>query len=293
MIEELLDFLLDFGLYSLWLFTLALTLASSIILFNYYQKSKGTPLGRTAFYFFLNSMWWSVASFLITIPIIETIGFVQSYFYLFFPFMAGIAMILGTYERSKIQSLLQPGTKKQTPETNLWFIISSFISGISLIAIIGAILNNPILNIVVIGTGSSTALGFVLIGGLLIALAHAGTQKLVYIGSAILLILGFTLIMVFALKIPALQSLLSVNLKTVPIALVFVIVGFWTAIAKLPGLKWWIVKMVMAFSVLSSIFLTLASHVSGHPQNFTSLSMWLIVLVGGTLLWRSWKMQRL
>ena len=293
MIEKLLDFLLDFGLYSLWLFTLALTLASSIILFNYYRKSKGTPLGRTAFYFFLNSFWWSIASFLITIPLITTIGIVESYFYLFFPFMAGIASILGTYERSKIQSFLQPGTKKQTPETNLWFIISYFISGIGLIAIIGAILNNPILNIVVVGTGGSTGLGFVLIGGLLIALAHARAQKFVYIGSAILLILGFTLIIVFALKIPALQSLLSVNLKTVPIALVFVIVGLWAAIAKLPGLKWWIVKMVMALSVLSSIILALATHMSYHPQNLTSLSMLLIVLVGGTLLWRSWKMQRL
>jgi hypothetical protein len=293
LVNEILEFLLDFGLYSLWMFTFALTLTSSIILLNYYINSKGTPLGRTAFYFFLNSFWWSVASAWITIPIITTMGFVRSYFYLFFPFMAGIASILGTYQRARIQSFLQPGTKKQTPDTNLLVIISFCIFGVSLIVIIGALLNNPILNIVVTGTGGLTSLGFMLISGLLIAFALERARKLVYIGSLSVLILGLTVMIGHALEIVELYSPLPGDPTKVSTALVFVIAGFWTATAKEPGLKWWIVKMVMAFTILSSIILAFITHLTYHTQDLTTLTTFLIVLVGGTLLRRSWKMQRL
>jgi hypothetical protein len=288
--EQIMDFMLDFGLYSLWLFTFALTLASSLILFNYYLKSRGTPLGRTAFYFFLNSFWWSVASALMTIPIISTTGLAESYFYLIFPFMAGIASILGTYERSRIQSFLQPGTKKQTPHNNLSLFLYFGIFVVALIAIIGGILNIPILNT---GTGSSTGLGFMLISGLLIASAYARVQKLVYIGSAILLIYGSAALIGSALDIPILSCPLPGEPIKVTTALIFIIVGFWAVIENFSGLKWWIIKMVMAFAVLSSIILGIVTSLSYHSQDLTTLSTLLIVLVSGSLLWQSWKKQRL
>jgi hypothetical protein len=284
--EQIIDFILDFGLYSLWLFTFALTLASSLILLNYYLKSRKTPLGRTAFYFFLNSFWWSIASALITLPIITTIGLAESYIYLIFPFMAGIASILGTYERSRIQSFLQPGTKKQIPHPNLWFILSFGIFVVALIAIIGGILDIPVLNI---GTGSSTGLGFMLISGLLVASAYARAQKFVYAGSSILLIYGVTAIMGYALDIPILYSPLPGEPTTVTTGLIFIIVGFWIAISNLSGLKLWITKMVMAFAVLSSIILAIVTSLSYHTQDLTTLSTLLIVLVSGTLIWQSWR----
>lgn len=293
MIEHTIDFFLDFGLYILWLFTFALTLTASVILAYHYSKSKGTPIGKTALYFFFNSFWWSVASALITIPFILTIGFAEGYFYLIFPFMAGIASILGAYERSRIQILLDPGAKKQVLDNKLWSVLSLCILGVALFTIISVLLDNPILNILSIGEGGLTGVGFTLIGILLFALSYARAEKLVYLGSAALLGIGFTAILGQALDIVTWRAPLPGAPTKVTTAMVLIVVGIWIAIVKRSGLKWWIVKMFMAMSVLSSIILGFVTHFAFHPQELTSLLTLLIVIVGGTLLWRSWKMQRL
>jgi hypothetical protein len=287
---NILEFWKDFGLYSLWLYTLALNLASSLILINHYIKSRGTPIGRTAFYFFLNSFWWSVTSVIVTFPIIITTDFSVSYFYLFFPFLASIASILGTYERTRIQMLLTPGAEKQTRDNRLWFILSLCTFSVALVGVIGVILNNSTLNIIFKGMGGLTCLSFVLIGGLFIALTLPKFRiSLVYGGSAILLIVGFTVIIGTMLQIPTLYSPLPGAPTNVPTALVFIIVGSWVATAKLPGIKWWIVRIVNAFAILSTFVLVVVTILGLHPQVISYALLLLIMLVGGALLWRSWK----
>ena len=200
------------GIYNLWLWTLALNFASSLILLNNYIKSKGTPIGRSAFYFFLNSFLWSITATIITIPIIEENGFFLNYFYLSFTFLAAIALSLGTYERTRIQILLTPGTKEQTRGNRIWFVLSFCIFAVALIGVIGIMLNNPTLNIMLRGMGGLTDLGFILIAGLFIALTQPKfTHKLVYVGSATLLILGSTVISGNLLQNP---SLIPVTWRT-------------------------------------------------------------------------------
>jgi len=267
----------DFGLYNLWLWTLALNFGSSLILVNNYIKSKGTPIGRSAFYFFLGSFLWSITATGITIPIIEENGFFFNYFYLFFTFLASIALSLGTYERARIQILLTPSIGEQTRDNRLWFILSFCIFAL---ALIGVILR---------GMGGLTCLGFILIAGLLIPLTQPKFTKLVYVGSAILLILGLTVISGNYLEIPALDSPLPGGPTTVPIAMVFIIAGLWLAIAKLSSLKWQIVKIDMAMAILFTVVIRFATYFLRHPSNLSYLELLLSVLVGGALLWRSWK----
>ncbi len=269
--------LLDFGLYNLWLWTLALNFGSSLILLNNYLKSKGTPIGRSAFYFFLSSFLWSIAVTVITIPIIEENGFFLNYFYLFFAFLASLALSLGTYERTRIQILLTPGINKQTRDNRLWFILSFCIFAL---AIIGVILRE---------IGGMSCLGFIVIAGLLITLTQPKFTKLVYVGSAILLIFGLTVISGTYLEIPALYSPLPGGPTTLTIAMVFIIAGLCIALAKLSRLKWQIVKIDMAMVILFVVVTQFAAYFLRHPSHLSYPVLLLIVLVGGALLWRSWK----
>ncbi len=280
----------DFGLYNVWLWTLALNLASSLILVHNYTNSKGTPIGRNAFYFSINSFLWTITSMIITIPILERNNLVGNYFYLSFPFLAAIALSLGTYERTRIQILLTPGTEEQTRDNRLWFILSFCIFAVALIGVISTMLHSHILNMVFRGMGGLTGLGFILIAGLFIALIHPKfTTKLVYVGSAILLILGFTVISGTLLDITALYSPLPGGPTTEPTALVFIITGLLIVIAKLPGLKWWIVRITMAMAILSTIVIQLVSYFFPHYEFLSYPELLLTVLVGVALLWRSWK----
>lgn len=275
---DVLPFLEDFILYILWLFTLALNFTSSLVLFSHYRASKATPIGRTAFYFFLNSFWWSITSMIITLPIITTTyEFSKNYFFLFFPFLASIASILGAYERSRIQMLLTPSLEKRAIRDRLWLASSLIILGIALVGTF-------------VGIGGLTAWAFVLICVLLTALAlHNHSFKIVYIGSAILIALGVTIFTGIMLEIEFLYSnLLGLPVDT-PTALVFVLTGFWMAIVRKLGLKLWIFRIVCAFAILSTVVLAIVTYLSYHSETVSFPVLLLITFVGGALLWRSWK----
>jgi hypothetical protein len=277
MVTNVLPFLEDFILYVLWMFTLALSFTSSIVLFSHYLRSKATPIGRTAFYFFLNSFWWSVTSTIVTLPIITTNDFSRNYFFLFFPFLASIASILGAYERTRIQILLTPGLEKQTISDRRWLASSI---AILVIALVGTY----------VGIGGLTAWVFVLIGASLAAIALANYGfKIVYISSAILIALGFTIFMGLMLEIETLYSPLPGVPTDTPTALVFILTGFWMLIARKLGLKWWILRIIYAFAILSTVVLAIVTYLSYHPETVSFPVLLLTALVGGALLWRSWK----
>ena len=152
-----------------------------------------------------------------------------------------------------------------------------------------AALNSPFLNIALNGLGGLTGLGFILIAGLFIALTQPKfTQKLVYVGSAILLLLGLIVIIGNLLGIPTLNSLSGV-ITSIPTAEVFIIAGLWIAIAKLSGLKWWVAQITMAVVILFSFVAQVVAYFFHHSTFLYSPELLLIVLVGGALLWRSWK----
>jgi hypothetical protein len=284
-LSNILLILSDLGIYFLWLWTLALNFASSLILVNNYIKSRGTPIGRSAFYFFLSAFLWGITALVFTIPTLEKNNVGQNYLLLFFPFLASIALSLGTHERTRIQILLTPGTRKQSRDNRLWFILSFCIFVVALIGFIGGTLNNSFLK----GMGGLTGLGFILIAGLFIALTQPKfSHKLIYVGSAILLILGFTVISGNLLGIPTLYSPLFAAPTTVPTGLVFIIAGLWIAATELSGLKWWSVKITMAMAILSTVLIQIVSYVLHHPAALSSSAL-LIVLVGGAILWQSWK----
>ena len=54
--------------YYLWLLGLTLAFSSSVIFFKLYLRSKGTPLGRVAFYVSINSFLWSIAIAVLLVP---------------------------------------------------------------------------------------------------------------------------------------------------------------------------------------------------------------------------------
>jgi hypothetical protein len=277
MVTNVLPFLEDFILYILWMFTLALSFTSSMVLFSHYLKSKATPIGRTAFYFFLNSFWWSVTSTIVTLPIITTNDFSRNYFFLFFPFLASIASILGAYERTRIQMLLTPRIEKRTISGRLWLASSlAFL----VIALVGTY----------VGIGGLTAWVFVLICALLVAIALPNyCCKIVYVGSAILLALGFAILTGLMLEIETLYSPLPGVPTDTPTALVFLLTGFWMVIVRKLGLKWWILRIICSSAILSTVVLAIVTYLSYHPETVSFPVLLLTALVGGALLWRSWK----
>lgn len=292
MLDNTLIFLLNFGLYNIWLVTLALNFMSSLVLLSNYTNSQGTPIGRSAFYFFLTSFLWSVTSTIITIPIFRQNEYSVNYFYTSIMLLAAIALSLGTYERARIQMLLTPGAIQQTRDNRLLFILSVCTVGIALIGLVGNILNNPTLNILFPGMSVLTNLGFILIGGLFIALTQPKFRyKLAYVGSAILLIMGFTLIMIELLGVYAPFSPLLLGPEEVPIAVVFIIASLWIAIAKRARqrLRWWMARIVMAMAILSSVAIQSAAYFLHHPAIPSIPVLLLMVLAGGAMLWRSWK----
>lgn len=276
----------DFGLYNLWLWTLALNFASSLLLVDSYIKSKGTPIGKSAFYFFLGSLLWGITTMAITIPILQASETFGDWFYLSFTFLASIASSLGTYERTRIQILLTPGTKEQVRDNRLWFIVSFCIFAVASVGVIVTMMNSSIL----VGIGGLTGLGFILIAGLCIALTQTKlTRKLVYVGSTILLIIGVTVISGWLLGIPILYSQLPGGPMKIPTAVFFIIAGLWIANAKLSGLKWWIAKITMALAILFTVVLQFVTYLFRHSLALSSPTLFLIVLVGGAFLWRTWK----
>ena len=95
--------------YYLWLLALTLAFSSSIIFFKLYAKSRGTPLGRVAFYISINSFLWSIAIAVLSVPSMTMVGIYTDIF-LVATSLAGVASIVAAYYRAVIQWLLTPSS---------------------------------------------------------------------------------------------------------------------------------------------------------------------------------------
>src|SRR3990172_6395407 len=179
----MLETVFDHGvIYYLWLLTLTLAFAQSIILINLYLKSKGTPIGRLAFYTSLSSLMWSAATVVFAVRSIQEAEVFVGVF-LFITTIAGIAATLAAYERARIQGILTPTGEREIKGCRLCRFLGVLVLIIAFVEIILFILNVPSLNAGIEGFSAISAISFIFISGSLIALTMPKfPNRIVYVG---------------------------------------------------------------------------------------------------------------
>lgn len=283
-------------LYDLWLLSLTLSISASLILFSLYLRSKGTPIGRNAFYVSLSSLLWSFALVAYAIPSIEKVEVYVGIFLVGSSFACAVSM-LGAYERAKIQGILTPsGRKKQDSRT--WLALSVLALNVAFIGVLRFILSNPTLLNMMEGMSILTGLSFILIAGSLIALSRPTfPNKFIYLLIGLALAIAFTTIFGHWLEIPALYAPLPGGGTSVSTALGLIIASLGVAVARQRGLKAWVVKVNTAVGVLVIGVLAVLGYILGLPTLYSASSFARLspptalcfVLVGFALLLRNWR----
>ncbi len=176
--------------YYLWLFALTLAFSSSILFLKLYVRSRGTPLGKVAFYISLNSLLWSIAIAVLSVPSMMMVGIYTDIF-LVATSLAGVASIIGAYYRALIQGLLTPTGDGKPWQLRVYYALCGFAFAVALISIVLFALNNPILKNAMNGLSILGEVGIIFLTGSLIALVRLKRLKiLAYLGISVAFILG-------------------------------------------------------------------------------------------------------
>jgi hypothetical protein len=177
--------------YYLWLLGLTLAFSSSVIFFKLYIRSKGTPLGRVAFYVSINSFLWSIAIAVLLVPSMTMSGIYTDVF-LLVSSLAGVASIVGAYYRATIQSLLTPSGDGKSRDLRVYYVLYGLAFAVAFLSVIRFDLGIPIWIEAMKGQSIFGEVGIIfLTGSLIMLLKSRPPRKLAYIGIALALIIGF------------------------------------------------------------------------------------------------------
>ncbi len=176
--------------YYLWLLTLTLVFASSIIFFKLYQRSRQTPLGRASFFNAVSAFLWSLAIAVLSVPSIIMAG-VFSTAFLVATSLAGIASILAAYYKAMVQWLITPSEDARPRDLRVFYVLCGLASLLALFSIISVSLRVPFwLQIM----GTRSVLGdvgvFILAVSLIAVFRYERLRKLARIGIAVAIAVG-------------------------------------------------------------------------------------------------------
>ena len=285
-------------IYYLWLLTLSLAFAQSIILVHLYLKSKGTPIGRLAFYISLSSLMWSIATAVYAVSFMQA---AETYIgaFLFVASAAGITSTLGAYERARIQGILTPTGERDIKECRVCRYLGVLVLAIAIFEIGVFVSRIALMNLAIESFSFVSALGFLFIAASLIALTQPKfPAKLAYIGVGIALIMAFLVLIGHLLGISALHELIHVaGAGEVSTSVGLIVASFGVISLAQRGLKAWIVKINFATNILVIAALAVPEHIFYQPTIYSEASFATLSIpatasfffLGLALLWAAWK----
>ena len=288
------NLLLAEAFYDVWLAALIISFSSSTILIHNYLQSRKTLIGRTALYYSLSSLIWSISISVYTFPTVEHVEFDEGFFFLGLAFLAGIIMILGAYDRAKIQSILTPSGKER-PESRFLFGLIILILAITLATILKPVINNPFLNSAIGSTSILTDVGLILISVSLFGLARPKfPKKLLYLSAGIVFTIGFVILFgFFAVNyLSPLDALLPGGGTTIEAAKGLLVASLGVPLAMQRGLKAWFAKIILAMGVLFIAILDLfAQYYLKHPVFLSNSAALCFIIIGIEQLWSALKVR--
>jgi len=290
----LFNLLLAEGFYDVWLAALIISFSSSTILIHNYLKSRKTLIGRTALYYALSSLIWSISISVYTFPTVELVEFDEGFFFLGLAFLAGIIMILAAYDRAKIQSILTP-SGKEMHESRFLSALSFLVLAITFAGILRPVINSPFLNSAMGSTSILTDVGLILTSGSLIALARPNfPKKFIYLLAGIVFIIGFVILFgFFAVSyLSPLDAFLPGGGTWLEAAKGLLVASLGVALVMQRGLKAWFAKIILAVSVLFIAILDLvAQYYLNHPVFLSNSVALCFIFIGTVQLWSALKVR--
>ncbi len=285
--------------YYLWLLTLTLSFSSSIIFFKLYLKSRGTPLGKGAFYVSINSILWTIAIGFLSVWVssMAMLG-TPAWIFLSLTSAAGIASTIGAYYRAQIAGLLNPRGEEKTHITLCY--------SLSIMAVLVAIFNDVFLaidsrfmNIGANGMSVFGSLAMILAAGSIIALTlpKSPLKRLAFLCAILASLIALLAIIGYWLGIKSLYSPFDGKAISDLTAVGLVAASLWTFLSLKRGDKAWTARFIPSASVLLIAVLAVVGYIIDMPVLFnggtvmklsvpTAISF---LLISSAQLWYSWK----
>ncbi len=294
------DFIVEQALnYYLWLLTLTLSLSSSIIFFKLYLNSRGTPLGRGAFYVSINSILWTIAIGFLSLWVssMAMLG-APAWIFLSLTSAAGIASSIGAYYRAQIAGLLNPRGEEKT------HIALCYSLGI--LAVLVAVVNDVLLavgsrflNIGVNGMSILGSLGIILAAGSIIALTlpKLPNKKIAFVSALFASVIGLAAIAGYSFGIRFLYSPFAGKPVSDLTAVGFIVAGLWVLLSLKRGDKAWTARFIPPACVLLISVLAIIGYIVNMPVLFnggTTMKLsvptaFSFLLLSSAQLWYSWR----
>ncbi len=282
--------------YYFWLLALTLAFASSVIFFKLYLKSKGTPLGKVAFYVAINSFLWSMAVGVLSVPSITMVGIYTDIF-LLVTSLAGVASMLAAYYRTVIQGLLTPSGYGNLRSFRLYYLPVGLTIAIALFSVIRFVFNIPFLNATANRMSFWGAFGILFLSAALIMLARSRPRKLVYIAIAASLIIGIIVLLGNWFLIRILFNPFTSGPTSDLTGEGLILASLGALLSTRQGLKAWIAQFIPSMGVMLMAALAIIGYIANLPTLYNggfyvSLSIptaLCFLLIGFAQAWYFWK----
>ena len=283
--------------YYLWLLALTLSFSSSIIFFKLYIRSRGTPLGKVAFYISINSFLWSIAIAVLSVPSMMMVG-VYSDIFLVATFLAGVASIVGAYYRALIQGLLTPSDYAKPRDLHVYYLLCGLAFTVAFVSIVLFALNIPFLKSAMNGLSILGEIGIIFLTGSLIALVRLRPhKKLAYLGIVVAFILGVIVLMGNWLLIGFLANPFHAGFTSDLTAVGLIAGSLATVLSMRSGLKTRTAQFIPSTAVLLIAGLALIGYVINLPMLYngglyvglSTPAAVCFLIIGLAQVWFEWK----
>jgi len=251
-------------------------------------------MGRTALYYSLSSLIWSISISVYTFPTVELVEFGEGFFFLGLALLAGLIMILGAYDRAKIQSILTPGGKERH-ESRFLLALCILVLAITFAEILRPVINSPSLNSALGSTSVLTDVGLTLISISLIAIIRLKfPKKLLYLLAGVVFVIGFVILFgYFAVNyLTPLDAFLPGGGTMLEAAKGLLFASLGVLVAMQRGLKAWFAKIILGMTILFIAILDLfAQYYLRHPVFLSNSVAFCFILIGMVQLWSALKVR--
>ncbi len=282
--------------YYFWLLALTLAFSSSIMFFRLYLRSKGTPLGKVAFYVSLNSLLWSISVAVLSVPSITMVG-VYTDIFLIATSAAGITSIIAVYYRAIIQGLLTPSEEGKISNFRLYYALCGLIIAIAAVTVIRFFVDVSFLNEAISRMSIWGALGIILLTISLIMLSRPKRNRKAYIGAGLALVTGLVVLIGNWLLIRFLFNPFQTGPTSDLTGEGLILASAACLLSQRSGLKARLAQFVFSTGVLLMASLALIGYFIGLPTLYNggfyvSLSIpnsICFLLIALAQIWQAWK----